>query len=57
MTAMRLITTARERYIALDTEMILNHLVLIDMANLCRSTEPDNDSEVDSRPELDESVV
>lgn len=57
-TAMRLITAARERNIALDTETIFNHLVLMDMANSCRPTEPDKDSEVDPRPEeLDRNVV
>lgn len=56
-TAMRLITAARERNVALDTETIFNHPVLTDMATLCRPTEPDNISEVHPMPELDGSVA
>ncbi|CAD6568034.1 MAG: Non-ribosomal peptide synthetase [Alectoria sarmentosa] len=57
-TAMRLISAARDRNVALDTETIFNHPVLVDMANLCRPMEPDKDSEVDPRPvELDGGVV
>ena len=55
--AMRLVTAARERNIALDTEIIFNHPVFMDMANLCRPTKPDKDSGVGPRSELDESVV
>ena len=55
--AMRLVTAARERNIALDTETIFNHPVLMDMAKWCRPVEPENNSEVDSRPEFDENIV
>ena len=55
--AMRLITAARERNIALDAQTIFSHPVFADMANLCRSTEPENSRISNPRPELDGNLV
>ncbi len=55
--AMQLVTAARERNVALDTETIFNHPNFMDMAKLCRPTEPENGSKVAFKPDFDKSVV
>ena len=49
-TAMRLVTAVRERNIGLDAQIIFKNPGFMDMAKHCRLSEPDKESEAETRP-------